>query len=348
MILLLSILCFLLQVLQTQSFFNRDVNISQNVTTIRKCCGISSIFDPDIGRCRSIGISKEEETFLDPFINEFANQVTNNNHSHGTVNFLVGVPQCNPKEQVLVTYQMTLQELHLQKHLPDDPFGDQRSLFCVEQSASSRETAWMVRICKPRSICLEMPCVRKCCDFHEMLIPVNNSPPAPCVPFEKDLDIRFYDLPKDHFPDDPAIVSVEGEAAKKYFNTPISYPTLHSSLFLEYGVLFRQRCLKYILHPADASEDRYYISHKNGDLHLAGNLPYGKRVTHNHYCVDHVSINGIVTQETFVCFFGSGYTKIFDWTTPFYPLGLCFSSVFLVLTIVVYGCSPKVNKITIL
>lgn len=49
-----------------------------------------------------------------------------------------------------------------------------------------------MRVCRPMSVCDEIPCIRKCCAFNEMLAKIENK--TTCIPYEKDLNITFHDV----------------------------------------------------------------------------------------------------------------------------------------------------------
>lgn len=98
----------------------------------------------------------------------------------------------------------------------------------------------------------------------------------------------------------------------------------------------KQCCNKYKLDPENGL-DMYYIDHRNGDLHLTFSEP----VQYDKYCVDNTvdTKEGGFTQETFLCYVDNRDIEFY-----IYSAGLCFSSIFLILTISVYVCSPKVSR----
>lgn len=99
--------------------------------------------------------------------------------------------------------------------------------------------------------------------------------------------------------------------------------------------MFRQSCSRYILDES-VPVDRHYFNEKNGHLHLADADP----LHYNEYCLDYVQMGEYVVQKTFVCFreddSGTGFFV--------YAVGLCISCVFLVATLIVYACLPKVSE----
>lgn len=63
-------------------------------------------------------------------------------------------------------------------------------------------------------------------------------------------------------------------------------------------------------------------------------------VTQDRFCVDFFEMNGITTQNTFGCL-DTEFVRERDFYA--YGVALCISSMFLIATILVYGCSPKVG-----
>lgn len=64
-------------------------------------------------------------------------------------------------------------------------------------------------------------------------------------------------------------------------------------------------------------------------------------IHHNEYCVDYVELAvDVVLQKTFVCF--QKDTTVTEFIV--YAVGLCISCVFLVATLIVYACLPKVSS----
>lgn len=105
-------------------------------------------------------------------------------------------------------------------------------------------------------------------------------------------------------------------------------------LFPDYGLLFEQSCPRYILQADASSSDRHYFNDQNGYLHLLNAEP----VPHSDYCMDYVQMGDYVFQMTFVCFHEDFKVGFFV-----YAVGLCISCVFLVATLIVYACLPKVS-----
>lgn len=102
--------------------------------------------------------------------------------------------------------------------------------------------------------------------------------------------------------------------------------------------MFRQTCDKLHL-DRDYEEDRYYFNAKDGSLHIGTSSEFYEMHHNDDYCVDFVRINGTISQETFVCF------SILFPVVYLYTFSLVISSVFLIVTIFVYTCSPKVSVI---
>lgn len=107
----------------------------------------------------------------------------------------------------------------------------------------------------------------------------------------------------------------------------------------EFGILFGQYCAMYPLDP-NYQGDRHIFDSKDGSL-LVGDKENPIAFDFMDYCVDYTKdmLEGIVSQYTYVCF------EYFSYVFYGYSLGLCVSSLFLVITIILYGCSPKVSDL---
>lgn len=209
------------------------------VYPIRKCCPVNSIYDDELSACREINATFHEVPvshfwtddpkdiqLLKSLINDF-----NNTRNHiGQPLFYTDIPQCN-SEEVLVGYRLKTHEFHLlhNRIIPKSKFGE-RNLnvftaqptdpFCIDSVAPStihppamvsdaKNITWIVRVCRPMSICNSIPCVRKCCSHNEKLAKRNNE--TVCEPYKKDLVMTFHDIEGDSFPNEPDIVHRTGE-----------------------------------------------------------------------------------------------------------------------------------------
>lgn len=111
--------------------------------------------------------------------------------------------------------------------------------------------------------------------------------------------------------------------------------TLYTYLLPEYGILYGQTCVKYILDETNEM-DRHYFNVHNGAMHIKDTDP----IPVDKYCVDFLQMgNDTAQQFTFMCFTNEAAQGFF-----IYAVGLSISCVFLLATLIVYACLPKVTK----
>lgn len=217
------------------------------VYTIRKCCPVNHLYDDEWSECRELN-GTFHEVPVSPFwaeeprdiqlIKSLANDFNAAANRIGQPFFHQGIPKCSAS-QVLVTYRMRTNEfqmLHNKIIIPKSQFSE-RNLnvftshpedpFCIDSVAPSTisppeaeadpgNITWIVRVCRPLSVCDRIPCVRKCCGPHERYARRNNE--TVCEPFAKDLVLTFHDLEaaggegeEVAFPEDPEPVHRPGE-----------------------------------------------------------------------------------------------------------------------------------------
>lgn len=209
-----------------------------NVYALRKCCPVNQIYDEEQRACHEMGAYQDVP--VGPFwkddpkdiqlLKSLLNDFNLNQNQIGEPLFYIGVPRCSANE-VLISYRMKAHEFQLvdNKIIPKSKFFE-RNLnvftsqpndpFCIdsvappttdspESQADPQNITWIVRVCRPKSICDSIPCVRKCCNYNEKLAKRNNI--TVCLPYLKDLVITFHNIEGDEFPDEPEIVHRAGE-----------------------------------------------------------------------------------------------------------------------------------------
>ncbi|XP_063698159.1 probable G-protein coupled receptor Mth-like 3 [Culicoides brevitarsis] len=183
----------------------------------------------------------------------------------------------------------------------DDKFAEfDKELIVVEKC---------LRVCHEKSICDEIPCIRKCCREGEIYKIHNGS--SSCSDFRGFISQKLQKIPNWSF--------YEGDYVES---------------FSVFGVLQGKSCKKYIL-----DEENYFLSDVDGRLYVNGS-----KITfdNDHYCTEIVDYgNESYATEMFVCFD--------EESTPYdrmwFNLGFAFSVLGFVLTLLVYIFVLKVKNL---
>lgn len=209
------------------------------VYALRKCCPVNFVYDEEYRTCVELD-SQFEDVTVPPFwpnesmdiqlIKSLLNQFQSSHNSIGEPLFHLGPPQCGADE-VLISHYFKAGEFELRHNriIPKSPmdsllleaFGSQpRDAFCVETMAPPTTThppprrhltnmTWVVRVCRHKSVCAFIPCVRKCCNYNEKLVKGDNG--TVCEPHPYELNVTLHDLRGEAFPEKrPAAVSNAG------------------------------------------------------------------------------------------------------------------------------------------
>lgn len=121
-------------------------------------------------------------------------------------------PQCNDATDVFVEYLSGRHSMRMHNNNGLDLWsvqhGESEHLeagsFCVDATidaaastdaadASAQQQQLIVRSCRKRAICERIACIRRCCGHDQLLQTQNGS--SVCVPYERNLLPRFYDVP---------------------------------------------------------------------------------------------------------------------------------------------------------
>lgn len=114
--------------------------------------------------------------------------------------FETKTPECR-KEDVFVEYFTDKQNVMLQRSgvdvvslLTGESEFLQPESFCMEgiYNNASEVTQLIVRSCRPRSVCLRMPCVRRCCKNDQMLQKINGT--SLCVTINQNIRPIFHEV----------------------------------------------------------------------------------------------------------------------------------------------------------
>lgn len=159
-----------------KNYFDTRVEIIQ----FRKCCPKYYIYDIIKRECvENFNISQYFHRLIEKELNVFS----------------TGPPVCElSKDDVIVEYKSNLHGLSFDKMRlkinGNTPYGGLNS-FCIERTL---DNIWIAQVCERHSICKKIPCVRKCCNFGEMLHKRNPSEGAVCVADTRMFSPEFYDL----------------------------------------------------------------------------------------------------------------------------------------------------------
>lgn len=179
-----------------------------NIYKNRKCCGNNYLFDITSRQCVFVN-----ETAGGPseFFDFFGNK---------SVIFETGIPNCNA-DDVLVEYTSNLHKLKIyensliitatEKHGPDVFI---HGSYCIENavtsnSASDSSLEWISKVCRPKDICSEIPCLRKCCKEGLRMVILNGS--TFCEPHGKHLKVNLHHFDSGSSPENPEKIEPTGE-----------------------------------------------------------------------------------------------------------------------------------------
>lgn len=177
----------------------------------QKCCSVNTTFNEGLASCSPFNETVlqiyPEITFgnnesLDvQLLKFFLNNVDSTEYNLGDPPYKTGVPTCDDCSEVLVNYKMTsdqFRSLHTRIIPQKTPGGRNLMRFCIDSVAAETyedlsTLSWIIRVCRPKSVCTEIPCVRKCCAPNEMMTKYEAFSSSGCTPYEKDLSMTFYD-----------------------------------------------------------------------------------------------------------------------------------------------------------
>lgn len=177
--------------------------------------------------------------------------------------------------------------------------------YCIDGDGEGK---WILRKCAPKSACIHLPCIRKCCQDGEKY---ENG--AHCTPHQGSLKPHFHKMGDSH----PLKIEVH-----------------------QFGILQQQNCKSYILDPLVIDDDVHHFSFQDGGLFLAGK---SEPLSNDQYCVEVLDSGGQLSLETFVCFDEVNPVK----SHPFalYGIGMAISAAFFAFTVLVYVSLPKLMNL---
>lgn len=183
---------------------------------LRKCCDKNSSFDIFSRRC----VSNNGSLTMNETFREFLGDKI--------VVFESGLPECMP-DDVLVEYHSLVHNLLIHEnslviktmaHHGPDLFKS----FCVDAALNPEtlppnsednknlhlkaSSKWMAKVCRPKSICRELPCIRKCCREGFRMAHINETI---CEPHDRHLNVQFHFFDIRESPEEPNTMEPTGE-----------------------------------------------------------------------------------------------------------------------------------------
>lgn len=188
-----------------------------DIYKLQKCCGNNFSYDIFGRQC----VENNETTLIQEF-SEFLNDKV--------VAFGSGMPECKP-DDVLVEYHSHVHKLKIYEssliitgtnsHGPDVL---PHSSYCIESTLNSEinlpvgaepsqfqlkaSSKWIAKVCRPKSICREMPCVRKCCKEGQRMVFENETY---CENHDAHLAVKFHFFDIRTSPESPDAMEPTGE-----------------------------------------------------------------------------------------------------------------------------------------
>lgn len=183
-----------------------------DIYRLRKCCDKNFSYDIFSRQCVNGSLSNNE--FL----------------GDKNVVFESGIPQCKP-DDALVEYHLLVHKLRIYEnslvitntntHGPDLLT---QNTYCIENTMNSEvdlpdgadpkhfelKTAseWIAKVCRPKVICTQMPCVRKCCKEGQRMVYENETY---CENHDSHLDVKFHFFDIKKSPERPNPMEPTGE-----------------------------------------------------------------------------------------------------------------------------------------
>ena len=164
-----------------------------NIFKFQKCCDKNSAYDVFAKSCIA-----NNHSFVNPESFKFLGDKI--------ATFETGLPDCEPQE-ILVEYNSMSHKLEIIDGYLIVPATNNlgsnlmtpHKLFCIESITRNLDVlspdeqqnqAWIAKVCRSKTVCDEIPCVRKCCNEGLRLVTENET--IYCEPHETHLDLKFH------------------------------------------------------------------------------------------------------------------------------------------------------------
>ncbi|KAG5676842.1 hypothetical protein PVAND_006649 [Polypedilum vanderplanki] len=290
-----------------------------DVYELKKCCSSGKSYDIFARKC----VINNETDIDDDFRDLFFDKV---------VLFEYDVIKCNA-DDVLVEYHSQVHSLKMYENTLVitnlDGYGPEvfsHNSYCIESTINtytekpiemSEEhftkkygSKFIAKVCRKKSICNQIPCIRKCCEIGERMTYENST--TNCEPHDTDIDVPFHSF--------------------KILENELELERIEPS---EYGIMMPKYCLKFALEDTET----HYISGIDGSLYLETDQGI---YSNEEFCVDYFVEDSVenLKMKTFICF-NDEDEKYQKMQFHVYAGLMTVSAFFLGVTFLVYIFLPK-------
>lgn len=188
----------------------------KDVYKLRKCCDKNFSFDIRLRRC-----IENNQLILEQ---DFADILTDN-----VAVFEAGLPECEDDE-VLVEYYSSVHELNISQNslvITDASNVNDILLldsFCIDSTINSftdivtsnitknellrGSSKWISKVCRNKSVCNQMPCIRKCCKDGQRMV---FDGITLCESHDQHLDLQFHSFDTKNTLEKPSLIEPSGD-----------------------------------------------------------------------------------------------------------------------------------------
>lgn len=194
------------------------MNDFTDVYRLRKCCEKNFSYDIFLRRCvNASSINNNPRDFL-------RNKI---------VVFESGIPQCK-SDDVLVEYHSLVHKLKIYESSlvitntnNNGPDLLTQDTYCIDNTYNSEVelpdgtdpeifrlkalSTWIAKVCRPKTICSQIPCVRKCCKEGQRMVFDNETY---CENHESHLYVKFHFFDIKESPENPKLIEPTGECSR--------------------------------------------------------------------------------------------------------------------------------------
>lgn len=186
----------------------------RNIFRLRKCCENGSSYDIFTRQCVVHRLD-----LLTPFEDILNDKI---------VTFEIGLPDCT-NEEVLIEYFSNVHQLNINEDtlvVKNSIWPDviTQNSYCLETTMNSEadlpdgadlknfqqkiSSKWIAKVCRPKSICNQIPCIRKCCKEGQKMFFDNKTK---CEKHDRHLDMKFHSFDSRKSPEEPKAMEPTGE-----------------------------------------------------------------------------------------------------------------------------------------